>query len=387
MEALYNNREINILVVDDNPKNIQIIGQILHSQHYNVFFATSGAEAMAIVSRRKNFDLILLDILMPGMDGFEVCANLKREDALKAIPVIFLTAKSDTSSIIKGLRLGANDYVVKPFNEEELQLRVKTQIDLKKQRERLEVLNQHLEETVKDKTSEVQEAHKKLAILEKAKNDFLVLISHELRTPLNIINGFTEILHDSLRQTKHIEELNILKHSTNRLIRLAETALLITEIRLGKYTLEYDEINLEQLCHKVAKNAGKLFLNYHFGYEIHVNDGAKTIRGDKNLVENVISQITENAIKASQNNSHITFKLFEEEQNTVLEIKDNGTGFSQKDMERLFEIFNKNGPDVTYDGFGLGLFTAKLIMNLHSGEVLMKNNDEGGASVSLVFRR
>jgi two-component system sensor histidine kinase/response regulator len=277
--------------------------------------------------------------------------------------------------------------VVKPFNEEELQLRVKTQIDLKKQRERLELLNQHLEETVKNKTSEVQKAHKKLAILEKAKNDFLVLISHELRTPLNIINGFTEILQDSLRQTTHTEELNILKHSTNRLIRLAETALLITEIRLGKYTLEYDEIDLEHLCHKVAKNAEKLFLNYQFGYSVDVNHNTTTIRGDKNLVENVISQITENAIKASQNNSHITFKIYNEAQNTLLEIKDNGHGFSQKDMNRLFEIFNKNGPDVKYDGFGLGLATAKLIMDLHSGEVLIKNNAEGGASVSLVFKR
>jgi len=296
MNPLYQNKDIHIFVIDDNSKNIQIIGQILLRQNYNVSFASGGVEAIEILSRQTDFDLILLDILMPEVDGFQVCDAIKKNKLTKDIPIIFLTAKSDKESVVKGLKKGARDYVVKPFNEDELILRVKTQIELKKQRELLENVNRNLEEKVQEKTSEIRDANKKLALLENAKNEFLTLISHELRTPLNIINGFTEILQDALQGSEHMDELQSLKNSSDRLISLAETALLITEIRLGKYTLDYEKVDLTEVCNNAALEVKNYVTDKDFTYSVKANNANKFIKGDFGLIQNIVNKITENSI-------------------------------------------------------------------------------------------
>lgn len=126
----------NILMVDDTPKNLQVLGNMLKNETYNVEFAMSGSTALEWV-QKKDFDLILLDVMMPEMDGFEVCAEIKSNPAKSHIPVIFITAKTDTESIVKGFKLGAVDYVAKPFIKDELLARVRTQIELKRSRDEI----------------------------------------------------------------------------------------------------------------------------------------------------------------------------------------------------------------------------------------------------------
>ncbi|MDD3525381.1 MAG: response regulator, partial [Bacteroidales bacterium] len=153
MTQIYKSQDINILIVDDNIENIQIIGQILMGQNYNLSFATSGSEALhMLMEAEQKYDLLLLDVLMPGQDGFSVCRKIRSNPALSQLPIIFLTAKADSKSVLTGLELGANDYIFTPFNNRELLLRVKTQIDLKKQREALETFNQSLEEIIAQRT-------------------------------------------------------------------------------------------------------------------------------------------------------------------------------------------------------------------------------------------
>lgn len=386
MSPLYQNKDINIFVVDDNSKNIQIIGQILLQQDYNVSFASGGAEAIEILNRQQDFDLILLDILMPGMDGFEVCDAIKKNELTKDIPIIFLTAKSEKESVVNGLQKGARDYVVKPFNDSELILRVKTQIELKKQREKLENVNRYLEERVQEKTNEIRVANKKLALLENAKNEFLTLISHELRTPLNIINGFTEILTDALQGTEHMDDLRNLKYSSDRLISLAETALLITEIRLGKYTLDYENVDLTEVCNNAAMEVKNYLTDKDFSFNVQAVNEGKLIKGDSGLIQNIVTKITENSIIEGGTKPIVNYKISKDNQNVVLEITDNGPGFSDGDIEKLFETFSKAGPVLNHDGFGLSLAAVKLVMEIHSGKVAIKNLPEGGASVSLYFK-
>ena len=385
MDPLYKNEEITILVVDDNTRNIQVIGQMLVSSGYKVSFATSGAEALEILKTENEFDLVLLDILMPGMDGFGVCRKMKENEISAGIPIIFLTAKSDKESVVKGLEMGANDYVIKPFNDDELLLRVKTQIDLLKQREKLEQLNQNLELKVAEKTAELTKANKKLSLLEKAKSDFLTLISHELRTPLNIINGFTEILQNGLKKTEHTEDLVTLKESTDRLISLADTALLITEIQLGKYDLDHDGVNLEEICNEAANEIRMKYPDKPFGFRVESGDKA-FIRGDQDLVSNIVQKITENSIMASEDECKINYRIRNANGSILLDVTDNGPGFSKEDLEKLFELFSKQGPDYKRGGFGLGLAAVKLVMEVHSGSVTAENLPEGGARVTLAFK-
>lgn len=387
MKNLYQNKDIKILVVDDNPQNIQIIGQNLMEQGFKVSYAINGAEALKILKSDPTFDLILLDILMPGIDGFEVCKQIKSNPAYDAISIIFLTARSDSNSVIQGLKLGANDYISKPFNAEELLLRVKTQVELKKQREKLEHVNQELEIKVNEKTTLLRQANERLGILEKSKSDFLKLVSHEMRTPLNIINGFTELLSESLQGTEYAEDLADLKNYSDKLISLAETALLITEIQLGKYTLDFEEIDLYLLCEKATEKCVLSYPDTNITYYNHIKPKTSTIKGDGGLLLNIVTKITENAIIACKKGVEISFRTTEDDQNVRLEINDNGPGFSEGDLGRLFEIFAKEGPSESHNGFGLGLATVKLVLDLHSGEVQIKNSPQGGASVSLVFNK
>ena len=186
-----------LLIVDDLPKNLMVLGNILLKENFQIAYAKSGKEAIA-QALENDFDLILLDIMMPDMDGYEVCRILRKEKQTAKTPIIFLTAKNDTESIVKGFEAGAQDYLTKPFNTNELLARVHTHLELKKNRQRLEILNNTLEEKVKERTAELEKANKKIETLDKAKSAFLGLISHEIRTPLNGIIGFLDILKQSI---------------------------------------------------------------------------------------------------------------------------------------------------------------------------------------------
>ena len=181
-----------ILIVDDQPQNIQVIGNLLRDYHYKSGFSTSGENALELLEK-SNFDLILLDINMPGIDGFEVCTQIRSKSTHPNYdtPIIFLTAKIETDSILKGFQLGGQDYVTKPFNNEELLARVKTQISLQLAKRDLKDINENLENLVQKRTNkiqliteELQAAHDELKIMDQVKGEFIRAISHELRTPL-----------------------------------------------------------------------------------------------------------------------------------------------------------------------------------------------------------
>ena len=164
-----------ILIVDDMPANIRILGQLLRDL-YDVRVATSGEKALAIAGSDPLPDLVLLDIMMPGMDGYEVCQRLKKDPRLKDIPVIFITTKGEVADETKGFEIGAVDYIIKPFSPSIVMARVKTHLSLKRQRDELAKMTRDLTE------------------LNGMKDKLLAVCSHDLRSPLNGILGFTDLL-------------------------------------------------------------------------------------------------------------------------------------------------------------------------------------------------
>ncbi|OFX27714.1 MAG: hypothetical protein A2033_02945 [Bacteroidetes bacterium GWA2_31_9] len=192
-----------ILIVDDNSKNLQVLGKILYEKGYNINVASSGAKALQSVNIQPP-DLILLDIQMPEMDGFDVCKILKSNAKTKDIPVIFLTAATDTESIVKGFKLGGMDYITKPFNNEELIIRVNTHIDLRAKTLELQKINQNLEKIVEERTHQLHE--------------YAFITSHNLRKPLANIIGFISILEQSIDKKEQFPEiLKYLKNSSTEL--------------------------------------------------------------------------------------------------------------------------------------------------------------------------
>ncbi|MCX6327928.1 MAG: response regulator, partial [Bacteroidia bacterium] len=217
----------SILIVDDNPHNLQVLGKLLQENKYEIEFATNGEAALEWL-KAKQFDLILLDINMPGMTGFEVCTKIRSNPDLNNVPVIFLSAETERESILKGFELGAQDYLTKPFDSRELLVRVRTHLILKDSLEKLEKLNKSLEEKVLERTQQLKETNEKLEALnlklidlDKVKAEFLSLISHEIRTPLNGIIGPLELLKEPVSTGEISDLVEVLDISVKRLERFA----------------------------------------------------------------------------------------------------------------------------------------------------------------------
>ena len=224
------NEKPTIMVVDDTPANLRLLGEILHNQGYRVAAFPSGTLALRAASNQPP-DLLLLDIMMPGMDGFEVCRLLKAEQRLSAIPVIFLSALDDTANKLKAFSQGGVDYITKPFQEAEILARVHAHLQIVTLQRKLREHNEQLEKEVAKRTHEIAQAHARIVEMARLKGDFLRMISHELRTPANGLLGIGEIL---LEICPDVEEAllykDIFRQSGERLRKLIEDAMLIADI-------------------------------------------------------------------------------------------------------------------------------------------------------------
>ncbi len=189
------------MIVDDNPANLKLLEDMLLQQGHEVRSFPLGRLALAAAMKNPP-DLILLDINMPEMNGYEVCERLKSTEELSDIPVIFLSALNETQDKVKAFRSGAVDYISKPFQFEEVHARVETHLKLHDLQRALKLQNERLEEAVAARTRELAEANKRLTILDRSKNEFLNLISHEFRTPLNGLLGVGELILEGMPPTE-----------------------------------------------------------------------------------------------------------------------------------------------------------------------------------------
>jgi PleD family two-component response regulator len=182
-----------IIAVDDTPANLQLLEEILRDGGYSVRAFARGQLALEAAAQKPP-DLIMLDVNMPGMNGYETCERFKADPRLSSIPIIFISAFSEVLDKVNAFQCGGVDYVTKPFHGAEVLARLETHLKLHRLQQELETHNAHLEELVYQRTSELAEAKGRLAILDKAKSDFLILISHELRTPLTGLLGVTDLI-------------------------------------------------------------------------------------------------------------------------------------------------------------------------------------------------
>lgn len=376
-----------ILIVDDNMNNVQVLAGILENNGFDLEFALNGPDAIQWLDD-EYFDLILLDIMMPGMDGFEVCRIIRDKERTKEIPIIFLTAKTDRESLMQGFKCGGNDYLSKPYDQGELIARVNTHLELKHSRDQLKQINANLEEKVNERTRElrqalhkVQELNKNLQELDEAKSEFLRIISHEIRTPLNGIMGFSEILKSTQHENPIIEYFDLLDTSVKRLERFSLNALMITTLRLNKRipkfgTLWFSKV-IEESWAEIHNPAKNIKLNIQCPDDI-------SIFADTELVKICLTNILRNAQNYSPPGGNIEISVKEKNESITVVITDNGPGFSKEALKNLFGYFSK--ADKHVDGNeGLGLALCNQIMLFHKGIIEIKNRISGGAEVTLVL--
>ena len=388
--------KFKVLVTDDIPSNVGFISDLLEQEGYEILIASNGLQAIEITMANLP-DLILLDIAMPELDGYEVCTKLKADPKTADIPIIFLTAKVEYADIVKGFEVGAVDYVLKPFNASELLSRVKTHLDLRYKTEQLKNLNQVLEKRVEERTvqltesnkklsnlnMELNDANQKLSKLDQVKNDFIRHINHELRTPLQGIHGYTMLLDELITDADPKEYVKSINNLVQRLIKLAELSLLFSELKAKNYEVKPKPVKVSE-CVTYAISQANVFDK---GLDI-ITKGITDdliVEADKKLICSTLNIILDNAVKYSPNEGQIIIRAEKNHRNIYVEIVDQGPGFSEKSKAQLFELFSADNLGHRSYGFGIGLATAKLILDNIKGNLEIFNKKEGGAIVKLAM--
>jgi two-component system sensor histidine kinase/response regulator len=389
-------RKPEVLIVDDIPSNLNFLSEVLHLEGIGVMLATTGADAIEI-ARYKLPDLILLDIAMPVMDGYEVCAKLKEAPETRDIPVIYLTARTEPEDILKGFETGAVDYILKPFNATELIARVKTHLELKAKTEALKTINLHLEEEVRLRTTEITEANRNLtetnrkleiayqdlSNLDKAKDEFIRHINHELRTPLQGIHGFTLILEDLVETPEQKEYLQSINMLVKRLVKLSEISLLFTEIKAKNYKITLKPLSLKHAINQIleifSNDRDRITVMHSFPEE------NLFVKADQRLINTCLELIIDNALKYTSNDGKIVIRTFSGDSLAGIEVLDDGPGFTVKALDSLYELFTADNLRYHSHGFGVGLATAKIILDTLSARLDVSNMPDKGAMVRMVF--
>ena len=370
-----------ILVVDDTVRNLQLLCEILgEDSSYKVNVARNGVEALDMVER-INFDLILLDIQMPVMDGFETIKKIKEMPQCKDTPVIFLTAQIDKQQTVKGFDLGAVDYITKPFNSTELKVRIRTQIELKKHRE-------NLENAVQERTSQLETALKQLNVDNKAKEEFLATMSHEIRTPMNGIQGMATLLKTTPLNEEQSDFLSTLQNSTDYLKKIIDDIFDFTLIHSGDMKTEDEEFDLKKTitscCELYRFRCEEKRLNFFINFDSSV---PQIIEGDKTTLQKVLSHVVSNALKFTPNGS-IRVNTSLSDSNLVIKVVDSGIGIDEKDFEKIFMKFTQldSTSNRNYEGTGMGLALCRELLSLHGGCIEVESKVGGGSTFTISMK-
>jgi signal transduction histidine kinase len=342
-----------IVIVDDIPKNIQLLGQVLKKNGYRILALTDSTKAVHAIEKNQPA-LVLLDIMMPDIDGFEICSILKSKPETADIPVIFLTAKTQADSIIKGFEIGAVDYVTKPFNNQELLMRVNTQIAL-------------------------QDAIKRAEKANAAKSDFLANISHDIRSPMNgILNMMKILLKTELTDTQK-NYIQTAHQAGTSLLCLINDLLDLSKIEAQQLELEHIQFDLRELLENISDIYA--IEAYQKGLEfacIIPADLHTKVIGDPNRLRQIIINLINNAIKFTHV-GEVSICVSKHAKDTLqFTIQDTGKGIAAHQKSQLFKPYTQLETSTSrkYGGTGLGLSISKQLVELMHGNIAVQS-DEG----------
>lgn len=346
-------KNLNILIVDDTPEHIITASTILKALGHQIRVANNGYAALRFIEKQRP-TLILLDIKMDGLDGFELCRILKENPKYADISVIFMTASDDEESIRKGFSLGAQDYVVKPYNASELLARVTAHLKIASQAMELTKSYQELDQ-------------------------FCHTVSHDLKSPLQVIRQLVAMLEDNPTDKEIMGRLiQKTEHTQTMVDRLLELS------RMNLVTCQFTQIDL---AHIFQSTYDELTSNIPDKQCILTMEPLPVIHGEETLLNFLAQNIISNSLKFSKNRDcirisitcHNTDKWF------VIHVADNGVGFDMEDANKLFHIFERLHSTEDFEGTGVGLTIMKRIMERHNGEISISGKTDVGATVILKF--
>jgi two-component system, sensor histidine kinase and response regulator len=382
-------RMSTILMVDDNQDNLDVLSILLLSHGYKIHAARQGETALKLLQETK-VDLILLDICMPGMDGYEVCQRLKNSSDTKDIPVIFISAFDAYSDKIKGFEAGGVDYICKPFNCEEVLSRIATHVKFYHLQQQQRLYAQELEIQVNLKTAELRRSNEALRAanigLEKAlqvKNDFLMLMNHELRTPLNGVLGMAQLLKTGLPPEK-LEYLKILEDSGWHLLKLIDNLLRVSKESLNMESIENKSnmLDIKAVCGESISMIAALALEKNIHTHLDIKDVSIVETAlDSARLHQILANLLDNAVKFTPAGGNIGLSVYHNETTLLIDVWDTGSGIPENERENIFNAFVQREPVHTrcYQGLGLGLTLARNLVRLHGGYIDVFSHSSGGS--------
>lgn len=368
MNMEINPSEYKILIVDDVMSNVLLLKVLLTNEKFAIATASNGRQALEQVEK-ENPDLVLLDVMMPDMSGFEVAQHLKSNPNTADIPIIFLTALNSTADIVKGFQVGANDFISKPFNKEELIIRVTHQISL--------VAAKRL---ILSKTEELQRT---IA----GRDKLYSVIAHDLRSPMGSIKMVLNMLILNLPSEKigaeMYELLTMANQTTEDVFSLLDNLLKWTKSQIGKLNVVYQDVDLVEVTDGVIE----IFSMVASLKKIRIREmkpEKMMVNADIDMLKTVVRNLLSNAIKFSKENSEVLVKMEEVDGMAVVSVQDYGCGISEEGQKKLLHTdthFNTFGTN-NEEGSGLGLLLCKDFVVKNGGKLWFTSKEGEGSIFS-----
>ncbi|MEI6682559.1 MAG: response regulator [Bacteroidota bacterium] len=353
-----------ILVVDDRPDNLKVLGDILKGEGYKVRPVTTGAFALQVAAKEKP-DLVLLDIMMPGLDGFEVCSRLKADPELKDVPIIFISALNETSDIVRALSVGGADYITKPFQTEEVKARVRTQLSLYRQ-------------------------NMELKALMASKDKFFSIIAHDLRSPFTAFLGLTKMM---VTEVKHLssEEIEgiagMLNKSATNLYGLLDNLLQWSLVQRGIISFSPEPFFLKNKVFDCITTLFDATRNKEISVDMNIPDHILIV-ADVHMFETIVRNLYSNAVKFTARGGEIFISVVVNKNNFLeISIRDTGIGMPAQLVNRLFLPNEPTGRKGTEGepSSGLGLILCKEFVEKHGGRIMAESVEGAGSTISFTI--
>ncbi|MEI6669464.1 MAG: hybrid sensor histidine kinase/response regulator [Acidobacteriota bacterium] len=364
-----------LMIVDDEPENLNVLGDMLRAEGWTVLAFPDGEMALAAASEEAP-DLVLLDINMPGLDGFDVCRRLKALDSPGPIPVIFLSAFSDSAAKVRAFGAGGVDYVTKPFAEVEVLARVHLQLRLRKHQF-------HLEALVQQRMAELAEAHRRLRIWDDAKTQWLEMLSHEMRTPLQGMFGVAELLFADVPKTVDSAPLlDSYSRSRARIVKLVDDAVALTSIDVGAKTFVPSPERLTPLLREAVHATTLAAPEVPIRAALAAADGV-VVSCAPGLLGRAFSDLLLTATRCVRDGEPVTVEVDVVDGWARISIATGGKSLSAEALDTFFAVGGqrtllKGGGD-----YGLGPALASRIVELFNGRISVRNGAELGIVIEM----
>ncbi|HSQ41921.1 MAG TPA: response regulator [Fibrobacteraceae bacterium] len=373
----------SILLVDDTPENLRLLSDLLKTRNYRTYAVTNGQLALQSALHTQP-DLILLDVNMPIMDGYETCQHLKDDPRLRDIPVIFLSAMSESLDKVRAFEVGAVDYITKPFQIQEVEARVQTHLESARMKRALKSQNERLEAMVSRRTQQLVDANRRISALDKAKSDFLNMISHELRTPLSGLLLIGEVLFEECKASEKVSEIrSIFEESRHRVVSLINDALLLTRIQVQGEQYYGNSCLLDEVVKKSIAAASPLAKLHNVEFSMDQLPDTR-ILGDAELMQRATQSLLETAVKFAKQPVHI-YSLPDQGKMHLL-IDAQGRNIPKASLDKFFDMLSI-GESINEGGdIGLAPVVAARILPLFEGSVSLENIPGPGIRLHVWFQ-